>query len=382
MNLKPGYKLTEVGVIPEEWDPVQLGDYVRITSGESPSLFKFLGTGVPYFKVEQLSNTEKYLTSTVTPYHFQKNKVVAQGSVVFAKRGAAIALNKVRILSQDSFMDTNLMALTPNEHLEAEFLFYYLGYIDLWRFADTTSVPQINNKHIKPLLFPLPRKSEQIAIAEALSDMDALLAALDQLIAKKRDLKQATMQQLLTGATRLPGFRGEWEVRRLGEIVEIKKGQLITNDTRVSGDIPVIAGGKQPAYYHNTANRHGRTITISGSGANAGYVALYNTPIFASDCSTISEGSDYSLNFIYYQLMLKQQDIYKTQTGGAQPHIHPSDVAPIEIAIPPLPEQTAIAEILSEMDAEILALEERRKKTAGIKQGMMQELLTGRVRLV
>lgn len=195
--------------------------------------------------------------------------------------------------------------------------------------------PGINGNEYSQLPIPLPPLPEQIAIAEALSDMDALLAALDQLIAKKRDLKQATMQQLLTGATRLPGFRGEWEVRRLGEIVEIKKGQLITNDTRVSGDIPVIAGGKQPAYYHNTANRHGRTITISGSGANAGYVALYNTPIFASDCSTISEGSDYSLNFIYYQLMLKQQDIYKTQTGGAQPHIHPSDVAPIEIAIPP-----------------------------------------------
>ena len=154
--MKPGYKQTVVGVIPEEWDVEPLGDFVRITSGESPSLFQFKNSGLPYFKVEQLSNSEKYLNASSTPYYFERGKSVPRGSVVFAKRGAAIALNKVRILGQESFMDTNLMALTLTEKLDGEFLYYGLGYIGLWRFADTTSVPQINNKHVKPLAFRLP----------------------------------------------------------------------------------------------------------------------------------------------------------------------------------------------------------------------------------
>ena len=148
------------------------------------------------------------------------------------------------------------------------------------------------------------------------------------------------------------------------------------------GEIPVIAGGKQPAYYHASANRFGRTVTISASGASAGYVALYAEPIFASDCSTISESESYCLDFVFYQLLCKQQTIYKAQTGGAQPHIHAKDLNPILFSFPPLPEQTAIAEVLTDMDAELAALEQRREKTRALKHAMMQELLTGRTRLV
>lgn len=183
----------------------------------------------------------------------------------------------------------------------------------------------------------LPKETEQRAIATALSDVDGLLGGLDRLIAKKRDLKQAAMQQLLTGQTRLPDFHGEWEVKRLVDVVQIKKGQLITSSTLMPGDIPVIAGGKQPAYFQASANRFGRTVTINASGASAGYVALYNEPVFASDCCTISEAESYCLAFIFYQLLCKQQTIYKAQTGGAQPHIHAKDLNPIPFAMPPPP---------------------------------------------
>ena len=240
----------------------------------------------------------------------------------------------------------------------------------------------LNAGVLRPFRISLPPLPEQRAIATALNDVDGLLGGLDRLIAKKRDLKQAAMQQLLTGQTRLPGFHGEWEVKRLGDVVQIKKGQLITSSTLKPGDIPVIAGGKQPAYYHASANRFGRTVTISASGASAGYVALYDEPIFASDCSTISESESYCLAFVFYQLLCKQQVIYKAQTGGAQPHIHAKDLNPIPFAFPPLPEQTAIASVLTEMDAELAGLEQRREKTRALKQAMMQELLTGRTRLV
>lgn len=168
--------------------------------------------------------------------------------------------------------------------------------------------PLITGSQLKVLLIAKPSLNEQRAIATALSDVDALLEELDRLIAKKRDLKQAAMQQLLTGQTRLPGFRNEWQTKALREIVRIEKGELITESNVVPGPIPVIAGGKRPAYFHGYANRSGKTVTISGSGANAGYVSFHASPIFASDCSTISESKDYSIEFIYYLL--------RVSTGG------------------------------------------------------------------
>ena len=167
-----------------------------------------------------------------------------------------------------------------------------------------SNYPAINSRDVKIIEIPCPPQvSEQRAIAEVLSDVDGLINALEAVIVKKRAIKQATMQQLLTGKTRLPRFSGAWETKRLGEIAKIQKGSPITEKDVVSGTIPVIAGGQQPAYFHNTANRTGKTITVSASGAYAGFVAFHNQPIFASDCSTISEHSSFSIDFIYYFLV-------------------------------------------------------------------------------
>jgi len=270
--------------------------------------------------------------------------------------------------------------------IDGKYASYYLAAENSQKWfrglTDTGAKAGMSLPTIRKIRFACPPPSEQRAIADALSDADALISELDQLIAKKRDLKQAAMQQLLTGQRRLPGFIEIWEKRPLGDVVKIQKGQLITNKTLSPGNVPVIAGGKQPAYFHAFANRSGRTITISASGASAGYVALYNVPIFASDCSTVSESPDYNLDFIYYQMASKQQIIYKSQTGGAQPHVHAKDLNPIMFFFPPLAEQGAIAAVLSDMDAELSALEARRDKAIALKRGMMQELLTGRIRLV
>ena len=270
---------------------------------------------------------------------------------------------------------TQLLAMQGNN--VAKFFFYQFL---IKKIPDTGY-----NRHFKflnDLTFEIPPLAEQRAIAEVLSDVDGLIQSLDALIAKKRAIKRAAMQQLLTGKTRLPGFSGAWETRRLGEVASIGKGQLITESSIKPGIVPVVAGGKQPAYFHNYANRTGKTITVSASGAYAGYVAYWDRPIFASDCSTISDSPNYSIEYIFYQMLLRQEQIYRTQTGGAQPHVHGKDLDPLVIPIPPIREQRAIAAILSDMDAEIAALERRRDKTRGVKQGMMQELLTGRIRLV
>jgi type I restriction enzyme S subunit len=186
----------------EGWSIESLGKYVSISSGESPSKFDFVDYGTPYFKVEQLNNSEKYIQESI--YHtYSKNKI-QKGSVIFPKRGASIFLNKIRILREDSYMDTNLMTLTVNDKLNNEFLYYQLSYIGLDYIADTTSIPQINNKHIIPFLIPIPKSfDEQIKIVQILSDMDIEILKLEGKLEKQKQLKQGMMQSLLTGKIRL-----------------------------------------------------------------------------------------------------------------------------------------------------------------------------------
>lgn len=275
-----------------------------------------------------------------------------------------------------------LLVLRSKGEVDAKFFASYIN--GLVRFAqENTGVAQLTAPQVTRYQIDLPPLSEQHTIAAALSDVDALIAGLEKLIAKKRDLKQAAMQQLLTGQTRLPGFSGEWAIKPLGDVAQIQKGQLITTETIVSGDVPVIAGGKKPAYFHNKPNRLGKTITVSASGASAGYVAFHRSPIFASDCSTISEAKTYCIEFVFFAMQLKQEEIYNAQTGGAQPHIQPKDLAPLMVPFPTkLREQEAIALVLCDMDYELISLESRLSKTRELKQGMMEELLTGRTRLV
>ena len=397
-----GYKQTEVGVIPEDWIAEALGAHVQINSGESPSLFRFEGSGIPYFKVDQLNNDSKYLSAT--PYFFRKGKTVSQGSLVFPKRGASILLNKVRILASDSYMDTNLMSLTLDESLDNEYLYYTLTHIGLWKFADTTSIPQINNKHVKPLVVPIPRLSEQRAIAAALSDVDALLAKLDQFIAKKRDLKQATMQQLLSGLTRLPGFCGEWEVVKAGDVGRFRSGSgfPIKDQGEMSGEYPLFKvsdmNNTGNETFMETANNYISETMRKQLGATAFpaesiVFAKVGAAVFLERKKILTRPSCLDNNmaafvmdrsrthcpFIHYVLLNTKLGSLVSTT--ALPSLSGGVLAEIELPLPSLPEQTAIATVLSDIDAEIAALETRREKTRNLKQGMMQELLTGRIRL-
>jgi len=361
-----GYKQTEVGVIPEDWEVKSLGELTTtVASGCSKSNATYGNYAVHGSTgVIGYSNTSEY-----------------KGDAVLVARVGANA-GKLNIVSGEYGVTDNTIIVRFGSGSCLPFFWRQMESKNLNRLVFGSGQPLITGTQLKALAVCVPPLSEQRAIATALSDVDALLAAQDKLIAKKRDIKQATMQQLLTGKQRLPGLSSEWKVKRLGDVVEIRKGQLITEKDAVAGDVPVIAGGKKPAYFHNQPNRTGKTITVSASGASAGYLAFFDTPIFASDCSTISEGVTYSIEFMYYQLLLNQEVIYKAQTGGAQPHIHAVDLMPLEVGSPSIAEQTAIAAVLSDMDADLAALEQQRDKTRAVKQGMMQELLTGRIRLV
>jgi len=141
----------------------------------------------------------------------------------------------------------------------------------------------------------------------------------------------------------------KWPVKKLGEICIIKRGTTITKKDTVDGDIPVVAGGIRPTYYHNESNRDGHVITVSGSGANAGFINFYKEPIFASDCSTVeSLNNNIDIQYIYFAIKNLQEWIYlKLRSGAAQPHVYAKDLRELKISLPPLLEQQRITSILN-----------------------------------
>jgi type I restriction enzyme S subunit len=265
---------------------------------------------------------------------------------------------------------------------------------------------------IRLLQLPLPPLPEQRAIAGALSDVDALLGAQEALLAKKRDLKAAAMQQLLTGETRLPGFSGEWEVKRLGEMGKCLRGvsysgdrDLFQHDTDstkrllrsnnvqnavvVTTEIQFV--NSQRVQPHQILKCFDILICMAnGSKALVGKAGLfspqdeyeYTFGAFMGCLRTNCEQG--SPTFIFYLLQTGRYRDYINNilAGSSINNLRPSSIESLAFSFPPLPEQTAIAAVLSDMDAEIAALEAQRDKTRALKQGMMQELLTGRIRLI
>ena len=242
--------------------------------------------------------------------------------------------------------------------------------------------PNLNTALIREIPIPFPPVPEQRAIAEALSDVDALLGALDRLIAKKRDLKHAAMQQLLTGQTRLPGFHGEWEVKRLASVCTMKSGEGIT-----SADIDDFS--KYPCYGGNGLRGFAARFThiggyalIGRQGALCGNVLGVEGTFFASEHAIIVTASPQT-DIRWLTAVLKEMRLNQYSESSAQPGLSVGKLLHLEVAVPPSKgEQAAIAEVLGEMDAELTTLDQRRSKTRALKQAMMQELLTGRTRLV
>ena len=229
----------------------------------------------------------------------------------------------------------------------------------------------------------LPPKPEQERIAAALTSIDSLIDNLERTIQKKKHIREGAMEELLSGKRRLPGFSGEWVEKEIGVIChQMRRGSMLKSEDFIAGNIPVIAAGTEPAGYHNVANRPPMTISVSSSGANAGYIQFHPYPIFAGDCFTISGSEEYDVQFIYYLLKNKQKEIFKLQTGGAQPHVHPKDLAPFVIPYTfDIHEQHAIADTLTALDDEIALLQAERDKYLQIRSGMMDDLLTGKIRL-
>jgi type I restriction enzyme S subunit len=253
-----------------------------------------------------------------------------------------------------------------------------------------TTMKHLNVGDMLQLLVPVPPIAEQQAIAEALLDMDTLISNLDQLIAKKRNIQQAAMQQLLTGQRRLPGFRGAWEIKQLGDIVELIMGQSpsSSNYNRHGDGLPLIQGNADIAdritikrIFTTELTKLGKCGDILLSvRAPVGEVAraAFDVCLGRGVCA-IRGGAE----FLYHYLISIESSWARLSKGSTFDSINSAELRTLELRLPPTQaEQSAIATILSDMDTELTALEARREKARQLKQGMMLELLTGRIRLV
>ncbi len=264
------------------------------------------------------------------------------------------------------------------------------------------NTPYITMGTLTEMQVVLPRnREEQRVIAAALSDVDGLIGGLEQLIAKKRDLKQAAMQQLLTGKKRLAGFRGEWTVKLLGDVAEMGSGG--TPPSSVSdyydGEIPWVSisdmtkGGKvilstdrnltKKGFANCAAQMFPVGTVLYAMYASLGECSMTGIPLCSSQAILgIRPKGNLNNEFLYYCLTALKTAVKSMGQQGTQSNLNKRMVQDFQLRLPPLPEQAAIAEVLSDMDVEIAALEQRRDKTRDLKQGMMQTLLTGKTRLV
>ena len=414
MEVKPGYKQTEVGVIPEDWEVDQLGTIAILERGKFTARPrnqpKFFGGDYPFIQTGDITNSNGNITTytqTLNTEGLRVSKLFPRDTLFFT---IAANIGDVGIAAFETAATDSVIAISPKPRIDKRWLYHSLKKRKKIFEGLATQNAQLNIslEKLRPYSIAVPPLPEQRAIAGALSDVDALLGALDQLIAKKRDLKQAAMQQLLTGQTRLPGFRGEWENACLGEkALKIGSGITPTGGEKIYrsegrpflrsqnvgwgilllDDIAFIDDDTHATF--PATEIEADDVFLNITGASIGRSAVSDSRVTGGNvnqhvCIIRPDLTKLFPRFLNYSLLSTagQRQIDSFQAGGNRQGLNFSQIRSMSFRLPPLPEQTAIAEALMDLDAGLAALEQRRAKTRALKQGMMQELLTGRTRLV
>lgn len=389
-----GYKQTEVGVIPEDWEVGSVGNSFNVCNQ--------LRLPISQSVRERMVGAYPYYGATGVQGWINEYRVEGEYALIGEDGDHFLKwrTQSMTLLVSGEFNVNNHAHLVQGSSNLTEWFYWFFSNRDISNYLTRQGAGRFKLSKAALIQLPcaLPSPLEQRAIATALSDVDALLAAQEKLIAKKRDIKQAAMQQLLTGKQRLPGFSGEWEVKPLGDVGEIVTGSTPPTEIKEywNGSIPWIT----PTDISDKKNMFSseREITLLGLqairklpansllvtciasiGKNA---ILRNNGACNQQINAIIPNDNNSVEFLYY--LVENSKSYLLGNAGitATLMISKKDFSEISFSFPPIAEQTAIANILSDMDANLAALEQQRDKTRALKHGMMQELLTGKIRLV
>ena len=394
-DVPEGYRMSEVGVIPEEWKVIKLEDVFEFKNGLNKEK-EYFGHGTPIvnyidvYKNNALSAKDLMGKVTVTKTELKAYEV-REDDVFFTRTSETVDEIGITSVITDKLEKTVfsgfiLRARPKNNWLDTLYKKYCFSSENVRKEITSkssyTTRALTNGRLLSEVQIPLPPLPEQQAIASALSDVDALIAALEQLITKKRNIKQGAMQQLLTGEKRLPGFEGEWEVKKLGALLDYEQPtKYLVADTEYNdnNDIPVLTAGKTFILgYTNEKSGIYRNlpVIIFDDFTTANKYVTYPFKVKSSAMKILKlKDENISLRFVFEKIQLI---IFQL---GDHKRYWISEYQNLEIEVPQPEEQQAIAQILSDMDSEIEALEQKQAKYKAIKQGMMQELLTGKTRL-
>lgn len=405
-EIPDGYKRTEVGVIPEDWTTPQIQNISKLINGRGFKPYEWRTSGLPIIRIQNLNGSQDY---NYFDGHYDKKIEVEDGQLLFAwsgSRGTSFGPHywngPLGLLNYHTWK-----VISFNEKVEPSYYFHALKGLtkEIEESAHGASaLVHVQKWEIEARELPLPTRKEQTAIADALTDADEAIRRLEAVIAKKRDVKQATLHALLTPTRRLPGFSGEWGECYIGDLCDVYGGGTpSTNVKRYwSGNIPwctptdiTALNGKK--YIIDTK----RKISDEGLQNSAATLIPENSIIFTSRATigemainekAISTNQGFqnlipkpneTVDFIFYKLKLHKAEFLNASKGSTFLELGKNELRNIKLSIPlDRVEQSTIAKILSDMDAEIEGIETRLDKLRDIKQGMMQVLLTGKVRLI
>lgn len=420
VEMKSGYKMTEVGVIPEDWEVCELKNHlVLLTDYDANGSFADMasnvvtttGNGYAWYvratDLEQQSSLSEVKYVDEKSYRFLRKSTLYGGEVLLAKRGEIGKVYYFQMKTKRATLAPNLYLLKLKDTINSYFLFSLFkstfGQNLLKSINASTSLGAIYKDDVKGLNILIPPFEEQASIATALSDVDSLISALTKKIEKKKAIKQGLMQQLLTGKKRLPGFNDKWKSMLLGDIAEVKDGTHQTPKYVKSGGKPFysvenvtaddfknvkhISLEEHKALTSNYRIEKGDVLmTRIGSIGCCKYVDWDVDASFYVSLALLKINEKYDSKFLSYLSNIKsfKEEVMLNSLVFAIPQkINLGNISLIKVYIPTSKaEQTAISNILSDCDSEIAALEEKRDKYKEIKQGMMQQLLTGKIRLI
>lgn len=411
------FKDTEIGMIPENWEVKKLGDIGDVSMCKRVMKYQTTEKGdIPFYKIGTFGNkADAYITRELFDDLKQKYSYPQKGAILLSAAGT-IGRTVVFDGNDSYFQDSNIVWIDNDESSVLNSYLYYCYKTMKWETENGGIVTRLYNDNLKSALLLVPNIQEQAVIASALSDVDVLLRELGELIAKKKAIKMGMMQELLTveavpgkeGAfrpkRRLEGFEGDWVEKRLGEVASLFNGYGFKSDTYSKiGKYKIVTIGnvqngclsmddyncitKVPDDIRDYQILKLGDILVSMTG-NVGRVCRVDV----TDCllnqrvgllKVDSNGINDDFFFTLLNSNTFESSMIEKGHGAAQPNIGKGEIEGYSFFIPiSIAEQTAIAEVLSDMDAEIAALEAKRAKYEQVKNGMMQELLTGRIRLV
>ncbi|MCU9922963.1 restriction endonuclease subunit S [Aeromonas caviae] len=414
-----GYKLSEAGIIPEDWEALPLGGICKVQGGFAFKSERFKKTGVPILRISNIQSG--YLDVNEVVYYSVGEKIPKQfevndGDALIAMSGATTG--KVGIYNENgvAYLNQRVGKFVLHGNADIRYIQHVVGS-DLYKIAlnnmlEQGAQPNISSSQLERIVIRKPTiEIEQKIIADVLSDTDKLIACLAQLIAKKQAIKTATMQQLLTGRTRLPPFskrsdgtpKGykqselgqipeDWEVVSLGDASQFINGRAYALHEWESSGVPVIRlqnlTGRGDEYYYSNLQLPERQYCDFGDllfmwSATFGPViwkgskAIYHYHIWKIEC----KGGN-NKTFLFYLLGdMTERLKNNSSSGGTMLHLTKEKMESTKTISPSVEEQTAIGNVLSDMDSELNTLEQKLAKARDLKQGMMQQLLTGRIRL-